>query len=88
MICLYCTYPKSCVLQKQSNSQHAVDAACIREYLYNCPGANLSFLISDIKTNPPFFLLSPVCSNARKNTVLECKGEIALQRLLYWFLRN
>lgn len=47
--------PKACVLQKQSNSQTAVDAGCIREYLYKDSGANLSCLISDIKANPPFF---------------------------------
>lgn len=47
--------PKACVLQKPNDSLTAVDAACTREYSYKCPGAELGYLISDIKTNPAIF---------------------------------
>jgi len=33
----------------------AVDDACTREYSYRCPGAELSYLISDIKISSPIF---------------------------------
>lgn len=57
----------------------AVAEACTREYSYKCPGAEFSYLISDIKNNPP---VSPVCSNVMENIILKCSWEIVLQRLL------